>query len=326
MLAHFSQRLEHCPIPESLVMKRRGILNAHIPELSASSWSIRPDQPLCLEALQCISAFMNDPDTSLFPSLLEGVSTGFDGGIPPSNVFHIKDTNDDVASMERPNLSIHLENWKSAEDRPELADELVQDELDIGWIYRFDGSVEDAQAAFPMGLAIGKLGLAIIDSRPPRLVVDCTVCGTNGNCIVNEHQTMPSAKDVLRTFPLRNNQHELSALGSDVKAAHKRVVIKQSHRDLLDFSHRNGIYFYKVAPFGAIFSAHWWGRLGSFWVRFLHQAVFVAHALFLFVDDFMLLQQKDVLPLTAAFVCSLMQVFGLPISLRKAAKLTYIVH
>ncbi len=54
---------------------------------------------------------------------------------------------------------------------------------------------------------------AITDSRPPRLVVDSTVCGTNGNCIVNEHQCMPSAKDVLRTFPLRNIQHKLSAFG-----------------------------------------------------------------------------------------------------------------
>ena len=94
--------------------------------------------------------------------------------------------------------------------------------------------------------------------------------------------------------------------------------IKESHRGLLGFSHRNSLYFYKVAPFGAVFSAHWWGRLGSFWVRFLHQAIFVAHALFLFVDDFLLIQRKDVLPLTAAFVCSLMQVFGLPISWRKA--------
>ena len=36
------------------------------------------------------------------------------------------------------------------------------------------------------------------------------------------------------------------------------------------------------------------------------------------MDDFLLIQRKDVLPLTAAFVCSLMQVFGLPISWRKA--------
>ena len=83
VLAHFSQRLEHCPIPGSLVMKLRAILNDHIPGLSESSWSIRSDQPLCLEALQCISALMNDPDTSLFPSLLAGVRTGFDGDIPP---------------------------------------------------------------------------------------------------------------------------------------------------------------------------------------------------------------------------------------------------
>lgn len=127
-LAHFAQRLEHCPVPDPLVMKH--ILATHIPGLSDSSWSIRADQPLCLEALQCVSVFMNDPDTELFPPLLAGVSTGFDGGILPSNVFHIKDTNDDISSLDRPNLSIHLENWKSAEDRPDLVDELVQDELD----------------------------------------------------------------------------------------------------------------------------------------------------------------------------------------------------
>ena len=318
ILAHFAQRLEHCPIPDILVTKLRDILSSRIPGLSDSSWSIRDDQPLYLEALHKVSLFMQDPDIELFPSLIAGVSTGFDGEIPPSNVFHIKDAHADSSSNFRPDLSIHLENWKSAEDRPEVVDDLVADELQKGWIYKFDGSVEEAKTTFPLGLAIGKLGLAITDSRPPRLVVDSTVCGTNGNCIINEHQCMPSAKDVLRTFPLRNNRHELSALGLDVRAAHKRVVIKESHRGLLGFSHRNSLYFYKVAPFGAVFSAHWWGRLGSFWVRFLHQAIFVAHALFLFVDDFLLIQRKDILPLTAAFVCSLMQVFGLPISWRKA--------
>ncbi len=198
VLAHFAQRLEHCPIPESLVLKLRDILVARIPGLSDSSWSVRADQPLCLEALHIISSFMNDPDTALFPSLIAGVSTGYDGEIPPSNVFHIKDTNAESTSDDRPNLSIHLENWKSAEDRPDLVDALVQEELEKGWIYKFDGTVDDAKIAFPIGLAIGNLGLAITDSRPPRLVVDRTVCGTNGNCIVNEHQCMPSAKDVLR--------------------------------------------------------------------------------------------------------------------------------
>ena len=262
IVAHFSQRLEHCRIADSLVMKLRDILESHIPGLSTSSWSIREDQPLCLEPLQCVSSFMHDPDSALFSSLLEGVSTGFDGGIPPSNIFHTKEINDDSSSSDRPNLSVHLENWKSAEDRPDLV-ELLQEELE-----RMDFSLRRGCGIGSCGLSTWscywELGLTITDGRPPRLVVDSTVCGANGNCIVNEHQCMPSAKDVLRAFPLGNNQHELSALGLDVKAAHKRVVIKESHPGLLGYSHRNALYFYKVAPFGAIFSAHWWGRLGSF--------------------------------------------------------------
>ena len=52
VLAHFAQRLEHCPIPDDLVLQLRNILCQHIPGLSADSWSIRDDQPLYLDALQ----------------------------------------------------------------------------------------------------------------------------------------------------------------------------------------------------------------------------------------------------------------------------------
>ena len=112
----------------------------------------------------------------------------------------------------------------------------------VGFIY----SLELRSPRLPPGSRHG--GTA--DSRPPRLVVDSTVCGTNGNCIINEHQCMPSAKDVLRTFPLRNNRHELSALGLDVRAAHKRVVIKESHRGLLGFSHRMHYIFTRLLRLG----------------------------------------------------------------------------
>ena len=248
----------------------------------------------CLEALSQLSRILHDPDTALFPALLEGVTTGY---------------------QEPISVSVDVENWKSAEERCEVVDELIAEELSKGWIFQFAGTLDEARQMFPMGVAVGKLGLALSDNRPPRLVVDSSICGTNANCEVLECQTMPSAKDVLRTYPLRNNREELNGLSLDVKAAHKRVVIKQSHRGLLGFSHRKSLYFYRVAPFGAVFSAHWWGRISSFWVRLLHQAIF---ALFLFVDDFLLLQRKDVLPLTAAFTCALMQAFLLPISWRKA--------
>ena len=127
----------------------------------------------------------------------------------------------------------------------------------------------------------------------------------------------PRPKDILRTFPLRDIQHELGGFSIDVKAAHKRVVIHESERGLLGFSHGVQLYFYRVAPFGAIFSAHWWGRIGAFLVRFFHMVIYIKNALWLDVDDFLLSQRMEVLPLTAAYVAILLQLFAVPISWKK---------
>lgn len=116
---------------------------------------------------------------------------------------------------------------------------------------------------------------------------------------------------------LRDNQHELGGFSIDVKAAHKRVVIKESARGLLGFSHNDQLYFYRVAPFGAIFNAHWWGRIGAFLVRLLHSAVYIKHALWLYVDDFLLTQRMDILPITAALVSILLLLFAIRISWKK---------
>ena len=45
---------------------------------------------------------------------------------------------------DKPDLSIHWTNWQTAESQPELTAELVQDEIDKGWLICFDGSLDDA--------------------------------------------------------------------------------------------------------------------------------------------------------------------------------------
>ena len=206
----------------------------------------------------------------------------------------------------------------SSSDRPELADELVQSEVNQGWVEPFNGSIEDAQTRWPTGVAIGRLGIAISDSRDPRLVVDSSICGTNSSCSVREHQALPTSKDVLRTFPLRDNDEEVGGLSLDIKAAHKRVVIRESERGLLGFSHAGRLYFYRAAPFGAIFSAHWWGRLGGFLVRLWHLLIYIKHAPWLYVDDFLFSQNWQVLPLSSAFICIFFQLMKIPISWKKS--------
>ena len=315
IVSHFQQQKTDPPFSEEIIQEFRDSLDSLLPLPTTLNWHVREDQPLCLQALHAISQYMQDPDTQLFPALIEGVSTGFQDNIPPSNVFPKKM---EMEPPDKPDLSIHWTNWQTAESQPDLTAELVQEEIDKGWLICFDGSLEDAKITFPLGVAVGKLGIATSDTRPPRLVVDFTISGTNPNCDIPEHQQLPSAKDVVRSYPLRGHNEELGALGLDVKSAHKLCVLHPAHRGLVGFSFKNKLFFYKVCPFGARFSAWWWARLGSFWTRFLHQLIYIAHALFLFVDDYLLLQRLDILPVTAALISLVVQAFRLPISWRKA--------
>lgn len=204
-----------------------------------------------LNILHALQQIMGDRDSTLFPFLVEGVRTGFQTPIPKSGVFP-------PASPQQKNdlpLSVHLTNWKSAEDDPQLTRELVQEELDRGFVFKFDGTLEDAQAHYPVGVSVGKLGVAHADGRPPRLVVDSSVCGLNNRCFVPECSTLPSAKEVLRSFPTRKSSCELSGFSIDIKSAHKRIVLHPDEQGLVRFSLDQSLCFYRVTPFGATFSA-----------------------------------------------------------------------
>ena len=127
---------------------------------------------------------MGDPDVTLFPSLLAGVCTGFGPAIPPSGTFPPK------AAEPLPDtpLSVHLSNWQSAEQNLPLTRELVAKELSKGFIFKYPGTVEQAQQEFPMGVSVGKLGIATSDSRPSRLVVDSSICRLNSRCVIPEKE------------------------------------------------------------------------------------------------------------------------------------------
>ena len=276
-------------------------------------WSIRPDQPMHLAIMTSLSKIMDDKDTTLFPMLLEGAPTGFDGTIPPSGCFP---TALDKTDESIP-LSIHLSNWQSAESDLPTTRDLVEQELSKGWIYKYQGSLEDAQAEFGDKLAIGRLGLALSDNRPPRLVVDSSVCGVNNRCAIPERTTLPSAQDVMRVYPLRNTTDSMVGFSLDIKSAHKLVVIQESDRGLLGFTLDNAIYFYKVVPFGATFSAFHWTRLGSFILRCLHCLLWWSHGGFLYVDDFFFIFPKKVAWIMACLCCLMAQILNIPISWRK---------
>ena len=279
-----------------------------------ADWSIRMDQPMHLEIMAAISRIMQDKDNSLFDMLRHGAPTGIQSDIPPSTIFpRAEDKADDSIP-----LSIHMTNWQSAESDLETTRDLVNQELEKGWIYEYHGTLADAQAEFGDKLAIGRLGLDLSDHRPPRLVVDSSICGLNSRCSIPERTTLPSALDVMRVYPLRETQEQLVGFSLDIKSAHKLVVIRTEERGLLGFTLDNKIYFYKVAPFGATFSAYHWTRVGSFILRFFHHLLWWIHAGFLYVDDYLFLFPQSVALIMACELCIASQILNIPISWRKS--------
>ena len=304
----------HPPFSDETLAPFRQDLEQFLQESGFSpNWDIRAHQPMCLHILHCLNALMRDPDQSLFPALLEGVGTGFQQDIPASNCFPLNNSDE----TDEPPLSAHLSNWQSAEDDIALTTELVQQEIDKGWVFPFEGTLADAQQQYPLGVALGKLGVAHSEGRAPRLVLDNTICGLNGRCHIPERSTLPSAKDVVRTFPMRNFSGDHMAFSLDIKAAHKRIVIRDEEHGLLGFTLQGKLFFYRVAPFGATFSAAWWARLGGWMLRFFHFLIWWAHIALLYVDDFLFYQAMTSMPLSATMICLMCQITNIPVSWSK---------
>ena len=273
-------------------------------------WSISPDQPYCLHALSMLSSALHDCDISLFGALLQGVPTGFKQDIPLSGCFAPSGR-----AVEEDSLSIALENWQGAEADPLLLEELVQVEVDSGWLRCID-SLEDARKIWP-NVAVGKLNIVHSAGRKPRLVVDSSVCGTNSACLIPERSALPTLQSIQCAWPLRGRHEPVAAWSIDVKSAHKSIRVRESEQGLLGIRVGPKLFFYKVCPFGAAFSAFWFARLGAFFVRTLHRLIYISHFLALYVDDFLGYQSATVAEMGLCITLCFCSAFAVPLSWKK---------
>ena len=161
------------------------------------SWAIDSGQPYALDALTALSRLVEDRDHSVWPALKAGVPIGVQGDIPPSHVFVPKPCpltpSDDV---------LLCTGRKGAEENPELLAQLIQKEVDSGWLVAVESEEEEARKLLWPRLAIGKLNIVHNAGRDPRLIIDPSVSGTNAACQIPEKCSLPGLFDVRSSFPL----------------------------------------------------------------------------------------------------------------------------
>ena len=198
--------------------------------------SIPEGQPYCLHLLHALAEHFQDPDAALPSLLTEGVPTGIFDELPTSNQWQQRphDMADD--SLDNVQLSHCTGNWDKAERDPALLKALLQKEIDAaGHVKAFPGNRQAAEEKWPQRTAIGKLNIVIADNRDPRLLLDSTICNANTLCRIPEHVTLPSAQEVLGSFPPGDKYGAWLGIALDFKAAHKTVKIREDEQGTVLF-------------------------------------------------------------------------------------------
>ena len=192
LASHLSQAHNSHPLSEKQQLDLACLAHAvvHPGCTDTNCLSIREDQPFRL-LLQAIAQHIDDPDIDLTPILLEGVPTGAFAQLPPSKQW-IPNSLQDPQESDPLHLQHCAGNWTQAERNPAVLQELIDKELQDGYIACFDGTEADAKLHWPKGAAIGKLNVVLAQGRDPRMVLDSTICNLNPRCHLPERVQMPT--------------------------------------------------------------------------------------------------------------------------------------
>ena len=277
------------------------------------NWSIPEGQHFRLGLFQQLAHWVQDADTSLHPHLHAGVPTGVIDAIPPSTIWPRKPPKEDDHLDP---LTVCEGNWQGAEADPHLTQSLIDEEIKQGWVARVPGGLQEAKQRWPH-LGVGKLNVVQAPGKPPRLVLDSSCCNVNQHCHLPETMILPTIADVRATFTDHTTGRTWRALSLDIRAAHKQVRLAAQDQGLVAFTFQGNFYHYKVAHFGAKFSAFWWSRVGSLLIRLLHEVLGAPHRLFIYVDDILLLSPAHTFDDHAWLTIVFLMVLGTPLSWRK---------
>jgi len=207
---------------------------------------------------------MSDPDADFLDMLQVGVPLGVNQPLHPSTAWPI---NSDHTSEPIP-LQDCTSAWKSARDHHSLVQELVQDEVQSGFVAHVPGGLQELKSKFKRAAA-GKLGVVIAEGRAPRLVVDSSISSVTADTVLPNHMLLPRINDVIRCTPTAMSQDQLIQLTLDASKAHRRILIHPEDQGMLCFHVGDQLYRCLTLNFGARASGFYWSPVAGLMVRFL---------------------------------------------------------
>jgi hypothetical protein len=312
---------DHLLTVQEITLVRQDLLEWLRTQGIAACVTIPEGQPFALNLWQGCMQSINDVDCKLMNILEEGVPLGIEEPIQPSGVWRPKAAGEEIAEED---LFVHESPWPSGLKDPHLLWELVQEDIQQGFLVALPGGKAEAECRWPGKIAAGKLGIVQVDGHAARLVGDSSISGTNGRSVILEKTEHPTLHGVSE-FVSANTQEEYCAFSLDFNAAHKRIKIRPTDQGYNIFvvpdptSGELLWYYYKVCHFGGRWSGYWWSRAGASLIRLIHRFIFIHHYLAIYVDDILGLVPAKASSLLALLVILLMAALNAPLSWHKLA-------
>ena len=321
IVSHLCQARDAHPLTEAQQLEVATIAHSFLhPQCKdPACLRITAGQPFRLKLLQAFASRTKDPDHKLHSFLTEGVPAGILQDIPSSFQWQQRQQTLQEDDLDGLHLLHCQGNWTQAEQNPALLRQLLQKEVDNGWVVPFQGNASDAARQWPEGTAIGKLNIVSGEGKDPRLVLDSTICNANPLCKVPERVSLPTALDVQRTFLQGGRRGNFIGMSLDFKAAHKCVKVHRKEQGCLLFRVESQLYHYTVCHFGAKFSAYWWQRVGGQLLRIAHALLQQhGHKAWLYVDDLLAMLAQATWQQQAVLLTFFISAINAPISWKKA--------
>lgn len=281
------------------------------------SADIAPGQPFALDILEALLVLCNDGDSALPGTLRQGVPTGVDVAIEPCSVYAPEDRECKLQVCED-DIRICMENWRSAEDNVERVAELLEAEINQGWVERWKGSLLDAHKVWGDRVAVGKLALISVPGKDDRLVGDSSAPGVSGRARFPNRMKHPRPADVEEALVrCAEEGGDWMAITVDVKAAHKTMKVSEEDAGLCFFQLTGTLFRYLTCHFGASYSAFWWGRVSGALIRLLHIFLGTGHVAMTYVDDTLVLVRAHAAKFSGCLIAMFMTMMGVPLSWHK---------
>lgn len=284
------------------------------------SAAVTPGQPFALDILRGLAELSEDMDSGLPSILEEGVPTGVLGDIQECKAYQREDRSKKLDVPVGDGFQLCDRNWRSAESEPEKVRELLEAEIAQGWMEKWHGGLEAASARWGDLVAVGKLAVVEENGKDPRLVGDSTAAGVSPVARFPNRMKHPRLRDLRRGLRrCRRRGGKWVAVTLDVKAAHKRMLVRESDAGLSFFRVGEELFRYMVCHFGASWSAFWWGRVSGLLVRLLHRILGSDHVALSYVDDTVIFVREDKGYQVAALAAVFFELLGAPLSYHKLA-------